>query len=222
MLVLLFAVCFAQKDGGYRPVRPNMPPSRTDTAYSAPQDTVTGIQPVQPKPSQSFLQKLDDDIDVFFKKIWDSIVSNFFGFFIDIWNWFSNIRLTKDGSLYPGMTPDKALAQARRASGLANLRNIFTYEMCYYAETGKYSPDMKELGVYVTPKYYKFSIETDGNDKLIVRGEGNIDNDDFIDVIIMDETGQFYIVQDDITNTITDKLDKPPGQGSGMKPAIDK
>jgi len=111
------------------------------------------------------------------------------------------------------LTVSDALAAAKRASGLGTLRTILTYEMMYYVEMGEFEPDIRKLDLPES-KYYDISIKTD-HDKLEIRAEANIDQDDYMDIIIMDERGEIHIVEDDLKN----KRDSYvlPVQGSGYK-----
>jgi len=113
------------------------------------------------------------------------------------------------------ITPTKALSMAKRATGLAMLRNVYTAEMMMFAEQEKFESDFDKLGLSSRYCDYKISIITDGR-SLTVRASANIDKDDFEDILEVNEDGQFRIIQDDIKNEIVGTA--RPIKSGGYKP----
>jgi|GEM_PF-5501311 len=106
------------------------------------------------------------------------------------------------------ITPGDALRMSRRTAAYAKLRSIYTAEMMHFAEYAEYTTNLDEFGISMLPdKYYKYSVKILGQEKIEIRAEGNIDTDSYKDVIIIDETGQIKIIEDDLKNPARKKID---------------
>jgi len=92
-----------------------------------------------------------------------------------------------------------AMALAKRAQGQAEIQKLFIAEMSFYAEWGYYTASLESLRVFLNPGPYEISIDSDSI-SFVIRAEGNIDSDNFSDIILMGEEGGFYFEEDDIRN----------------------
>jgi len=113
------------------------------------------------------------------------------------------------------ISPFAAIAKAKRAGGMAYVRNIYTSEMVHFAEMDCFEPDLDKLGCRSESKVYNVTVSV-RDDKLTIRAEGNIDADDFLDVLVVNEDGVIQIASDDISNK-HNYQGKAPGTG-GTKP----
>ena len=139
----------------------------------------------------------------------NSILPKFKKLFNDFAVWLQKKSSRKFPDTNIPISTGNALALAKRAAGMSYLRTIFTYEMMNYAETGNYISKIDDLDIHNKSKDYSITIITDGRNYLTIRGEANLDNDSFKDVIIVDKNGQFFIIADDIKNERIDFSTKP-------------
>jgi len=89
--------------------------------------------------------------------------------------------------------------RARQTEARQLLRMAYQKEESYFALHGKYSKSLDELQVQSRGTYYDLVIKTAKGQDFEIRAEGNIDNDGYKDVWVIDETGQAYNLIDDVT-----------------------
>lgn len=99
------------------------------------------------------------------------------------------------------INPMDALGAAKRATAITALRNYYTAEMQYYCEMMKFAKNKEELYINAPdPAPYKIEINVFGDDSLMITAKGNIDNDDELDVLSIDQSGQMKILYNDLAD----------------------
>jgi hypothetical protein len=94
----------------------------------------------------------------------------------------------------------QAITEAKRAAIKADIMQLYTMEMAYYAETDYFTDDFNDLGFHKNTDPYKISVGL-YKDVFEIRAVGNLDKDEFIDIFIMNEFGDFIVLQDDIKDS---------------------
>lgn len=95
-------------------------------------------------------------------------------------------------------TNEEAVAAAERAGAYADMRSIVTASQQYFAEKGGYTEDFGELGIKPKSENYIFSVVVTSDRTMKVRAAGNIDSDEFRDIIEMNQLGDVKIIEDDL------------------------
>ncbi len=105
---------------------------------------------------------------------------------------------------------EEAIAASKRTIAYSNMRSIITAEKQFFAENARYSTDFDELGVHPKDKIYQYSLRSPSPSQFEIEAAGNIDDDKYRDVVVMDVLGDVEIIEDDLRNwKNTDGLLKP-------------
>ena len=106
--------------------------------------------------------------------------------------------------------PEEAIAASKRAIAYSNMRSIIKAEKDFFAENARYSTSFDELGHRPNDKTYEYYLKSPTATQFNVEAVGNLDTDDYRDVIVMNRFGDVEIIEDDLRNwKNTDGLRKP-------------
>ncbi len=126
---------------------------------------------------------------------------------IGIYNAFKkNIEKTQDKSRATGEEyVTESVMRSRQTQVQTLLQGIYSKEAAFFAKNGYYTANTDSLQSFDRSKlegnkYYSLEIVEATSYSFIVRGWGNIDNDDFLDEWQIDEKGHLEHLSDDISN----------------------
>jgi len=107
-------------------------------------------------------------------------------------------------------TDEEAISAAKRAVSYEDMRAIVSAQVVFYEENGRYAQSLSELNISPKSEIYTYSMTFPTAQRLRVIATGKLDEDDFRDVIVMNQLGDVEIIEDDIRNwKQTDGLRRP-------------
>ena len=97
---------------------------------------------------------------------------------------------------YPNL--EKYLKRARQTEAKTNLSAIYTAQKIYFSLHQSYAEDINELDLSLAQGLYKFTMEASKN-TFKAQAEGNIDDDDALDIWTIDQDKDLLNTIDDVT-----------------------
>ncbi|MGC9314559.1 MAG: type IV pilin protein [bacterium] len=88
--------------------------------------------------------------------------------------------------------------RARQNEARQLLRLAYQKQESYHALHGRYTRKFDDLKIQDRGTYYKLEIKAASIKGFEIRAEGNIDNDSYLDVWVVDQNGSPYNLVDDV------------------------
>ena len=97
---------------------------------------------------------------------------------------------------YPNL--EKYLKRARQTEAKTNLSAIYTAQKIYFTLHQSYADDINKLDLSLAQGLYKFTMEASTN-TFKAQDEGNIDDDDALDIWTIDQNNILFNDNDNVT-----------------------
>ena len=97
---------------------------------------------------------------------------------------------------YPNL--EKYLKRARQTEAKTNLSAIYTAQKIYFTLHQSYAEDIYELDLSLAQGLYTYTMEASTN-TFKAQAEGNIDDDDALDIWTIDQDKNLFNTIDDVT-----------------------
>ena len=97
---------------------------------------------------------------------------------------------------YPNL--EKYLKRARQTEAKTNLSAIYTAQKIYFTLHQSYADDIKKLDLSLAQGLYKFTMQASKN-TFKAQAEGNIDDDDALDIWTIDQNKILFNDKDNVT-----------------------
>ena len=98
---------------------------------------------------------------------------------------------------YP--TLEKYLKRARQTEAKTNLSAIYTAQKIYFTLHQSYAEDINELDLSLAQGLYKYTIPEASTSTFKAQAEGNIDDDDALDIWTIDQDKNLSKDNDNVT-----------------------
>ena len=98
---------------------------------------------------------------------------------------------------YPNL--EKYLKRARQTEAKTNLSAIYTAQKIYYTLHQSYAEDIKKLDLSLAQGLYTFTIQEASKNTFKAQAEGNIDDDDALDIWTIDQNKILFNDKDNVT-----------------------
>tara|TARA_B100000123_G_scaffold2466_1_gene1794 strand:- start:253 stop:606 length:354 start_codon:yes stop_codon:yes gene_type:complete len=98
---------------------------------------------------------------------------------------------------YPNL--EKYLKRARQTEAKTNLSAIYTAQKIYFTLHQSYTKDINELDLSLAQGLYTYTIQDASTSTFKAQAEGNIDDDDALDIWTIDQDKDLLNTIDDVT-----------------------
>ena len=98
---------------------------------------------------------------------------------------------------YPKL--EKYLKRARQTEAKTNLSAIYTAQKIYFTLHQSYAEDINELDLSLAQGFYKYTIPEASTSTFKAQAEGNIDDDDALDIWTIDQNKILFNDNDNVT-----------------------
>ena len=98
---------------------------------------------------------------------------------------------------YPNL--EKYLKRARQTEAKTNLSAIYTAQKIYYTLHQSYAEDIKKLDLSLAQGLFTFTIQEASKNTFKAQAEGNIDDDDALDIWTIDQNKILFNDKDNVT-----------------------
>ena len=98
---------------------------------------------------------------------------------------------------YPNL--EKYLKRARQTEAKTNLSAIYTAQKIYFTLHKSYTKDINELDLSLAQGLYTFTIQEASKNTFKAQAEGNIDDDDALDIWTIDQNKILFNDKDNVT-----------------------
>ena len=98
---------------------------------------------------------------------------------------------------YPNL--EKYLKRARQTEAKTNLSAIYTAQKIYFSLHQSYVDDINELDLSLAQGLYKFTIQEASTSTFKAQAEGNIDDDDALDIWTIEQNKILFNDNDNVT-----------------------
>ncbi|MFL2773723.1 MAG: type IV pilin protein [bacterium] len=97
---------------------------------------------------------------------------------------------------YPNL--EKYLKRASQTEAKTNLSAIYTAQKIYFTLHQSYAEDIKKLDLSLAQGLYTFTIQEVSTSTFKAQAEGNIDDDDELDIWTIDQDKNLHYTIDDV------------------------
>ena len=97
---------------------------------------------------------------------------------------------------YPNL--EKYLKRARQTEAKTNLSAIYTAQKIYFSLHQSYAEDINELDLSLAQGLYTFTIQEASKNTFKAQAEGNIDDDDALDIWTIDQNKILFNDKDNV------------------------
>ena len=98
---------------------------------------------------------------------------------------------------YPNL--EKYLKRARQTEAKTNLSAIYTAQKIYFTLHQSYAEDINELDLSLVQGLYNYTIQEASTSTFKAQAEGNIDDDDALDIWTIDQNKILFNDKDNVT-----------------------